>query len=118
MQLFDEKELLDRVDNDWDFLADTVQMLETDGRALMSEIRRAANAGDAAALGRAGHTIKGMISNFCSPATHASALEVETIGKCGEVAAAPAAVTILETRLEELIAGLNELLATRARCAS
>jgi HPt (histidine-containing phosphotransfer) domain-containing protein len=118
MQLFDEKELLDRVDNDWDFLADTVQMLETDGRALMAEIRRAADARDATALGRAGHTIKGMISNFCSPATHASALEVETIGKGGEVAAAPAAVTILEARLEELIAGLNELLATRARCAS
>jgi len=118
MQLFDEKELLDRVDNDWDFLADTVQMLETDGRALMAEIRRAADAGDAAALGRAGHTIKGMISNFCSPATHASALELETIGKRGEIAAAPAAVTILDARLEELIAGLNELLATRTRCAS
>ena len=35
MRTFNEKELLDRVDNDWDFLADTVQMLETDGRALM-----------------------------------------------------------------------------------
>src|SRR6185503_19242852 len=62
MQPFDEKELLDRVDNDWEFLADTVQMLETDGRALMVEIRRAADAGDAPTLGRAGHTIKGMIS--------------------------------------------------------
>jgi HPt (histidine-containing phosphotransfer) domain-containing protein len=118
MQLFDEKELLERVDNDWDFLADTVQMLEADGRALMAEIRRAADAGDAPALGRAGHTIKGMISNFCSPATHASALEVETIGKCGEAAAAPAAVKILEARLETLIAGLKELLAARSRCAS
>ena len=47
MQPFDEKELLDRVDHDWEFLADTVQMLETDGRELMAEIRRAADASDA-----------------------------------------------------------------------
>ena len=40
-QLFDEAELLDRVDNDLAFLADTVQMLETDGRALMVELKTA-----------------------------------------------------------------------------
>ena len=107
MRMFNQKELLDRVDNDWDFLADTVQMLETDGRPLIGEIRRAAASGDAPALERAGHTIKGMISNFCSPATHASALEVETIGKVGELAAA---VQTLVARLEDLIAGLTELM--------
>ena len=114
MRTFDGKELLDRVDNDWDFLAETVQMLETDGRGLMDEIRRAAAAGDAPALGRAAHTIKGMISNFCSPATLATALEVETIGKGGDLAGAPAVVRKLEVELEELIAGLTEFLATRA----
>jgi HPt (histidine-containing phosphotransfer) domain-containing protein len=114
MPLFDQNELLDRVDNDWDFLADTVQMLETDGRALMDEIRRAAATADAAALGRAGHAIKGMISNFCSPATHAAAADVERIGKAGDLAAAPAAVETLGARLEELISGLTEFLATRA----
>src|SRR5689334_13367252 len=113
MQLFDEKELLDRVDNDWDFLADTVQMLQTDGRALMDEIRLAAATGDAAALGRAGHTIKGMLSNFCSPGTQATALEVERIGKAGDLVAAPAAVDALGARLEELISVLTEFLATR-----
>jgi HPt (histidine-containing phosphotransfer) domain-containing protein len=114
MRPFNEKELLDRVDNDWDFLADTVQMLETDGRALMKEIRLAAESGDGPALGRAGHTIKGMISNFCSPATHATALEVETIGKGGDLSVAAAAVQKLNAQLEELIVGLTEFLATRA----
>ena len=113
MPLFDEKELLDRVDNDWDFLADTVQMLETDGRALMEEVRAATAAGDAAALGRAGHAIKGMISNFCSPAAHATAAEVERIGTGGDLAAAPAAVDALGARLEELISDLTGFLATR-----
>jgi protein-histidine pros-kinase len=114
MPLFDEKELLDRVDNDWEFLADTVQMLATDGRALMDQIRRAAAAGDAPALGRAAHTLKGMISNFCAPATHAGAFDVEKIGKGGDLAAAPAAVKALEAHLDGLIAGLSEFLTTRA----
>jgi len=113
-RLFDDKELLERIDNDWDFLAETVQMLATDGPALMEEIRQSLAAGDAAALGRAGHSIKGMISNFCSPAAHASAYEVEKIAKGGDLSAAPAAVKDLEQKLEALIADLNEFLATRA----
>ena len=112
--VFDEKELLDRIDNDWEFLAETVQMLSTDGRALMAEVRRASDAGDAATLGRAAHTLKGMISNFCSPTTQASAFAVEKIGKEGDLSSAPKAVTVLETDLDALIAALNGFVATRS----
>jgi HPt (histidine-containing phosphotransfer) domain-containing protein len=114
MPLFDADELLDRVDHDWDFLADTVQMLETDGRGLLDEIRYAAATGDAAALGRVGHALKGMISNFCSPEAQASALEVERIGKSGDLSTASEAIETLSARLEELIAALEDFLATRA----
>jgi two-component system sensor histidine kinase/response regulator len=113
-QLFDDKELLERVDNDWDFLAETVQMLNTDGRSLISEVRQAAASGDAPALGRSAHTLKGMISNFCSPATQASAFEVEKMGKTGDLSSAPAAVDSLAAQLDALIAELNSFLATRS----
>ena len=113
-QLFDEKELLERVDNDWDFLSETVQMLNTDGRSLMEEVRKAAESSDAAALSRSAHTLKGMISNFCSPAAHASAFEVEKMGKSGELAAAPAAVSALAAQLDSLIAELNDFVATKS----
>src|SRR3954471_3399028 len=99
---FDETELLARTDGDWDFLADTVDMLTSDGRALMAEVRRAADAADAPALGRAAHTLKGMISNFCAPTAQASAFEVEKIGKAGDLTAAPAAIDALATHLDEL----------------
>ena len=112
-RVFDEKELLERIDNDWDFLADTVQMLESDGRALLDEIRRANEAGDAPAVGRAAHTLKGMISNFCAAGPQANAFEVEKIGKSGDLASAPAAVKVLGDALERLIKELNEFLATR-----
>jgi two-component system, sensor histidine kinase and response regulator len=119
MPVFDENELLARVDNDWEFLGETVQMLVTDGRGLMEQIRTASASGDALAVGLAAHTLKGMISNFCAPAAHATAFEVEKIGKGGDLAAAPGAVKTLETQLEALIAALNEFLATRnPSCAS
>jgi HPt (histidine-containing phosphotransfer) domain-containing protein len=120
MPVFDENELLARVDNDWEFLGETVQMLATDGRDLMQQIRSAAASGDAPTVGRAAHTLKGMISNFCAPAAQASAFEVEKLGKSGDLAAAPAAIQALEAQLEALIAALTQFIsATRdTRCAS
>ena len=113
-QAFDDKELLDRIDNDWDFLAETAQMLESDGRALVEEIRRCVAAADAPAVGRAAHTLKGMVSNFCAPAAQAAALAVEKIGKAGDLSAAPDAVAGLQQNLETLITDVNEFLATRS----
>ena len=114
LPVFDEAELLDRVDHDWEFLADTVEMLSTDGRALMAEVCRASDAGDAAALSRAAHTLKGMISNFCAPTSQASAFAVEKIGKEGDLSLAPGAVAVLESDLDALIAALNDFVATRS----
>jgi len=111
---FDEKELMERVDNDWDFLAETVEMLANDGRALLAEIRRAAASNDPDAVGRAAHTLKGMISNFCSPTAHAGALAVEQIGKSGDLASVAPAVETLENSVNALIDDLTGFVSTRA----
>src|SRR5438128_2052533 len=98
-QLFDETELLARVDNDVAFLAETVEMLQTDGRALLADVHRAIAAGDAASVGRAAHALKGMVSNFCAPAAQESALQVERLGKSGDLASAAAAASALGANL-------------------
>jgi two-component system sensor histidine kinase/response regulator len=103
---FNQDELLDRVDNDLGFLAETVQMLQCDGRSAMQQVRDALAASDAPSLGRAAHALKGIVSNFCSPRTQASALVVEQMGKKGDLSAAPDAVTILGDRLEALLGEL------------
>jgi two-component system, sensor histidine kinase and response regulator len=110
-QLFDEAELLDRVDNDWEFLGETVDMLAADGPALLLEIRRALDAHDAAGLGRAAHTLKGMIANFCADVPHAAAFELEKMGKAGDLANASAALVALEERVLALTTGLQALVA-------
>jgi HPt (histidine-containing phosphotransfer) domain-containing protein len=104
---FDQAQLLERVDHDRAFLAETVGMLASDGRGLMQDIRAAIDAGDAGALGRAAHALKGMISNFCAPAAQEAALVVERAGKGGDLAGAPRAAGTLSEELEALIAELE-----------
>ena len=113
-QSFDEAELMERVDDDVEFLADTVQMLETDGRALMVELKTAVASGDAPAIGRSAHTLKGMISNFCAPAIQTLAFDVERAGKAGDGAGAAAASAKLEPELEALIVELVAFVRARS----
>jgi two-component system, sensor histidine kinase and response regulator len=112
--LFDEAELMERVDNDVAFLADTVQMLETDGRALMVQLNTAVASGDAPAIGHTAHTLKGMISNFCSPAVQTLGLDVEKAGKAGDGAGVAAASAKLEPGLEALIVELVAFVRARS----
>jgi HPt (histidine-containing phosphotransfer) domain-containing protein len=107
---FDQTELLERVDHDKAFLAETVEMLAGDGRGLMNDIRRAIDTGDAGAVGRAAHALKGMISNFCAPAAQEAALAVERGGKSGDLGAAPEAARELSERLEALITELEQFI--------
>jgi HPt (histidine-containing phosphotransfer) domain-containing protein len=110
---FDRAELLETVDNDWEFLGDTVQMLAADGPALLGEIRRFGDAGDAQSVGKAAHTLKGMISNFCAPEAQASALAVEQIAKSSDLSSLPSALQTLEAQVRSLVSDLTEFLATR-----
>jgi hypothetical protein len=55
-----------------------------------------------------------MISNFCAPDTQQSALELERMGRGGDLAAAPAAVEQLQGRLRALTAELLEFVRARA----
>ena len=111
---FDREELLAQVDGDLEFLAETVQMLADDGPRLMADVSAALAAGDAPAVGRAAHTLKGMIGNFCAAEVQASALAVEQAGKAGELAVAASAVDMLALQLGDLIAELVAFIDSRA----
>lgn len=113
-KLFNDTELLERVDNDVGFLAETVDMLDTDGRKLLAETQAAVAASDAAAIGRSAHALKGMISNFCADSVQAMALEVEKAGKAGDAAAAAAVLPALAANLESLIVELRHSVAERS----
>lgn len=75
--LVDRDMLLDRVDGDLEFLEETFELLESDGRQLVDELRAAAAAGDQESLIKKAHTLKGMVSNFCAESVQQAAAEIE-----------------------------------------
>jgi HPt (histidine-containing phosphotransfer) domain-containing protein len=99
---FNEAELLDRVDNDVAFLAETVDMLTADGPPLLEQVRTAVSAGDAAAVARHAHALKGMVSNFAASRPHACAAEIEKMGRSGDLSAAGPALDTMQQLLDAL----------------
>ncbi|MHC5114056.1 MAG: Hpt domain-containing protein [Planctomycetota bacterium] len=111
--VFNETELMDRVDGDLEFLAETIAMLDEDSPALLEQLHVAAEGGDAAALGATAHALKGMLANFCAPAAEAAALELERMGREQRLDDVGAAVVRARAETERVRAALNEFLRTR-----
>lgn len=73
----------------------------------LREIDDALAAGDAARLGMAAHTVKGLCATFASPAGHAAALQLEAAARSGDLAACATAVAQVRSRVEALAAALS-----------
>lgn len=111
---FDSAALLERVDNDTDFLAETVEMLAADAPTLLAQLRDAAAANDAPAVTRAAHALKGMISNFCAAETQAAAYEIEKLGKVGDVSGVTERVERLAAQVSALTSDLEAFVRSRS----
>jgi len=107
---FDEKELMERVDGDLEFLAETIEMLDEDSPPLLEQLRTAVVSGDAGAIARAAHALKGMLSNFCAPAAEAAALDVERMGREDRLDDTAAAVDRACAETERVRKALSEFL--------
>ena len=62
----DQEALLDRVDGDLEFLEETVELLESDGRSLVEQLKTASAAGHQEDKVRRAHMLKCMVTNFCA----------------------------------------------------
>lgn len=87
--LVDRAALLERIDGDLEFLEETVELLETDGRSLVDQLRAACDAGNQEGLIRNAHTLKGMVSNFCADGVRRAAEEIEHAARRGELDRVP-----------------------------
>jgi HPt (histidine-containing phosphotransfer) domain-containing protein len=107
---YDEAALRERVEGDAELLAEIVELFLEDSPRLMGEVRAAVAAGDAGALKRAAHTLKGAASNFGAAAVVAACLELEAMSRSGDLAAAVPARDRLEAAARDLDAALFLLL--------
>jgi two-component system sensor histidine kinase/response regulator len=97
-------------DGDPEFLAEIVNLFLETYPALLSEIETAVSQKDAAALGRAAHTMKGAVANFGARAVVAQAKTLEMMGKDGDLASADDAAQSLRALMEKLVPELESAL--------
>jgi len=101
------EEMLRHVQGDRDLLAGMVRLLSAGTPSLLQELREAVGKGDALAISRVSHNLKGALSNFGSGPAYQAALNMETLAHGGDAKAAGAAVPVLESEIERLQTALE-----------
>ena len=108
--VLDKAELLERIDEDMEFLAETVEMFNEDSPQILSEIRDAVARQDGTALAASAHTFKGMAANFSAIAAVDAALTLEMMGRNSDLTGTAGVLETLEKEAERLKSALTELL--------
>jgi HPt (histidine-containing phosphotransfer) domain-containing protein len=106
---FNLAEALDRVDGDRGLLAEIAGIFLADIPAMLEGVTTAHAAGDATALSRAAHRIKGSVLTFAAGPASEVALALEQMGRTGEIAEADTLVPLLKTELDRLSTSLQSL---------
>jgi two-component system, sensor histidine kinase and response regulator len=102
-----KEELMERIDGDLTFLAELLEIFRGDYPGQIRSARQAAMEGDAAALQRVGHALKGALGNLGATIASRIAGELETMGKSGDIALVGTRVTDLENELLRVIETLE-----------
>jgi PAS domain S-box-containing protein len=101
-EILDETQLLARFEGEPGLLRDVVGLYLDDSPKLLDGIRGAVERGDAQALERAAHKLKGTVANFSARTSYDAALRLEVMGRGGQLEQAREALGQLESALEEL----------------
>jgi two-component system, sensor histidine kinase and response regulator len=105
---FDRAVGLERLGGDEELFAEVVGVFLGDAPKLMAELRRAVTAGDAPAVQRAAHGLKGAAGYVGGAPTAVAAAELEKVGASGDLADAPQTLDRLTTEVDRLTAALAQ----------
>ena len=103
-QFMDVELALSRVGGDTELLREIAVIFMDDYPKVVAEVRDAASRGDAKAIERAAHGLKGSVSNFGAPAAVNAASRLELMGRTGELENVSASLS----ELERVLASLHE----------
>ena len=107
--VFDRESALAAVDGDLELMAELAELFLSDAPGLVEEIRCSVREGDAQALRRSAHTLKGAASNFRAQATVQAALCLECMGRDEDLGDAEQALERLLHELDHLNPQLAKL---------
>ena len=110
----DRQAILARVEGDAALLKEITDLFLEDAPKLLAAIKEGIPRNDAKGVERAAHALKGSISNFGAPDACQATLELEMMGRAGDLALAPESFRRLEQAVSELIPDLEALIKTEA----
>ncbi len=103
--------LMNRLANDRELLQELIALYLEDERDLIDQVAAAVEAGDAARLARASHTLKGSVGNFCAASASSAAAALEAAGREGRLSEARPLFDSLAAELEKVRDVLRRLAA-------
>jgi HPt (histidine-containing phosphotransfer) domain-containing protein len=109
--VFDRDATLDRVDGNRELLQELIELFFDEIPGLLATIQETITRCDSKALERAAHTLKGAVGNFSAQGAYAAALQIEMMGRNGDLTQVATAYADLEhevARLGEALTALRE----------
>ncbi len=106
---FDETELMERVGGKRKLLRELIGLFLTDSPARMHDVAHALHAGDAPALARAAHALRGSLGTFAARPAVETALALETLAQQGTVQGAAELFRRLQEEVARLFWALSRL---------
>jgi len=116
--VFNPDRALSRLDGDRRLLREIIAIIRADAPKSLAKIRKAALAGDADALWRAAHTLKGSLGTIDAPRASGAAEELEHAARAGRVADCAALVETVAREMTALQHALSTRPTPRARAGS
>jgi signal transduction histidine kinase/CheY-like chemotaxis protein/HPt (histidine-containing phosphotransfer) domain-containing protein len=100
--IFDVEGLRARVEGDAELFEEMIELYLSSSPLLLTEIESAVACRDGEKINRAAHTLKGVLKNMCAAACASAALELELIGKAGNLERAPQSLGSLKQEYQRL----------------
>ncbi len=98
--------LLTQVENDWDLLGELIELFLESSPRLLAEAEAGMARGDSQTIERAAHALKGAMQNIGAVPAAAAALELEEIGRAGEISQAERSLAKLKREYDQLATAL------------
>jgi CheY-like chemotaxis protein len=109
MDVLDSKAVLDRVEGSKETLVEITNLFLEEKPRLLTAVREAVARQDATALERAAHSLKGSVGIFSAEGAFQAALNLEIMGREGDLAGAQEAYELLNAQIERLQPALEAL---------
>ncbi|HOK03191.1 MAG TPA: Hpt domain-containing protein [Spirochaetota bacterium] len=109
-EIINRKELIDRLDKDFQLFTELAELFFVDSISILKKIENSIDSKNSEELRKTAHTLKGAVANFSAKRAYDAAFELENAGKNGEFHDVVKKFEILKKEIEELTEEMKSIL--------